>query len=139
MTAPNHDDLVKLGFNAVLGGRLSDMRDRTGLSRSGMARLIGVDPEALRDYELLRRTMNLNTAVAVGGWFWAAERAIHGEDDPIDFTELIPAAGAAMHFQVPVEALEDYCDANAIDYEFLGVLGVFVYRNQVPALVAHAR
>lgn len=139
MTTPNHDDLVKLGFNAVLGGLLSDLRDRTGLSRSGMARLIGVDPEALRDYELLRRTMNLDTAVRVGGWLWSAERAIQGEDDPINFNELIPAAGAAMHFQVPVDDLEEYCDKNKIDYEYLGVLGVFVYRNQVPALVAHAR
>jgi DNA-binding XRE family transcriptional regulator len=139
MTAPTHDDLVKIGFNAVLGGKLSSMRDVTGLSRSGMARLIGVDSEALRDYELLRRTMNLETAIRVGEWFWAAQRVAADTADPVDFDELIPAAGAAMHFQVPVDKLEEHCDDNNIAYEFLGVLGVFVYRNQIPALTANAR
>src|SRR3990172_7946375 len=120
MTTPNHDDLVKLGFNAVLGGLLSDMRDRTGLSRSGMARLIGVDPEALRDYELLRRTMNLDTAIRVGERFWAARRVITDVADPVEFSELIPAAGAAMHFQVPVEGLEEDCDNRRVGAEYLG-------------------
>lgn len=136
MTTPNHDDLVKLGFKAVLDGLLSEMRDRTGLSRSGMARLIGVDGEALRDYELLRRTMNLETAVRVGEWFWAARRVMDHDGEPIDFTALIPGAGAAMHFLVPLERLEAHCKERKIDYEYLGVLGLFVYRDQVPALAS---
>lgn len=136
MTTHDHDNLVKLGFNAVLGGQLSELRDQTGLSRSGMARLIGVDSEALRDYELLRRTMNLETAKRVGEWFKQARRAMVFEGEPVDFTALIPGAGAAMHFQVPLNALESHCDDKAIDYEDLGALGIFVYRDQVPALVA---
>lgn len=136
MTIPTQDDLVKLGFNAVLGGLLSEMREQTGLSRSGMARLIGVDSEALRDYELLRRTMNLDTAVRVGEWFWAARQVIDNGGEPIDFSLFIPAAGASMHLQVKVDELEKHCDENKIEYEYLGVLGSFVYRDQIRALVA---
>jgi transcriptional regulator with XRE-family HTH domain len=136
MTTPDHDDLVKLGFNAVLGGRLSELRDQTGLSRTGMARLIGVDSEALRDYELLRRTMNLETARRVGEWFGAAKRATVYDGEPVDFTTLIPGAGAAMHFQVPLHELRQHCRDNDIDFWDLDALGLFVYRDQVPALIA---
>lgn len=136
MTIPTRDDLVKLGLNAVLHGQLSDMRKVTGLSRSGMADLIGVTAEALREWEALRRMMTLTTALRVGEWFWAAERVIDNAGDPIDFTILIPGSGASMLLNTRIEDLPAYLKWRNLDHEDLGVLGIFVYRDQIPVLVS---
>lgn len=134
MTIPTRDDLVKLGLNAAFHGQLSDMRKVTGLSRAGMADLIGVTSEALREWEALRRTMTLATALRVGEWFWAAEKVIDNAGDPIDFSLLIPGAGACMMLNVPADELREHLRYKGLDHEDLGVLGVFVYRDQIPAL-----
>lgn len=134
MTIPTRDDLVKLGLNAAFHGQLSEMRKVTGLSRAGMADLIGVTSEALREWEALRRTMTMATALRIGEWFWAAQKVIDNAGDPIDFSILMPGGGACMMFNVPAEGLLEYLKWKQIDHEDLGVLGVFVYRDQIPAL-----
>lgn len=134
MTIPTRDDLVKLGLNAVFHGQLSDMRKVTGLSRAGMADLIGVTSEALREWEALRRMMTIPTALRVGEWFWAAEKVIDNDGKPIDFRWLMPGSGACMMFNVPTEKLREYLEWKSLDFEDLGVLGIFVYRDQIPAL-----
>lgn len=134
MTTMTRDDLVKLGLNAVLDGRLSDMRTKTGLSRHGMARLIGVDPQALREWERLERMMTLVTAERVGRWFDQAEEAIDNGGIPIDFTQMIPASGAAMLLNIHESLLASKLAKDHLEFERFGVLGLFVYRDQIPAL-----
>lgn len=134
MTIPTRDDLVKLGLNAAFHGQLSEMRKVTGLSRAGMAGLIGVTSEALREWEALRRTMTMETALRIGEWFWAAEKIIDNAGDPIDFSILMPGGGACMMFNVKADELKKYLEWQHVDFEDLGVLGIFVYRDQIPAL-----
>lgn len=133
MTVPEHDELVKLGYQAVLKGGLSDLREKTHLTRNAQARLIGVDAEALRDWENLHRSMNVNTALRVGEWFWGAQKALEDpQSQTLNFDDLIPASAAAQYLSIATEKLE--AEIHGLAHENLGVLGFFVYRTQIPKL-----
>lgn len=133
MTDHHVSDLVKLGFDAILHGHLAGMRATTGLSKSGMARLIGIDPDAMSHYEECRRTMNHVTALRIGEWFWSARHLLAEEPD-FPFGDMIPGPGAAMLMGVNIADLEGVLKQRGMEYEDLGILGLFVYRDQIPSL-----
>jgi DNA-binding XRE family transcriptional regulator len=134
MSNPTSGDLAKLGYRVVMSGELGDLRRKVGISRNAQARLIGVDEDSLPKWESLRRAMNIETAVRIGEWFWAAERAIE-DIEPIDFTRLIPAARAAQHFGIRAEEVDKVIKQRNLRHESLGVLGLFIYRSEFTARV----
>lgn len=121
--------LAEAGYAAVLGGDLARMRDKLSMTRNAQARLIGVEGESLRRWESLERGMNVDTAIRVGEWLWAAERALATVPDQA-YLKLLPISKAARQSGIPVEELEAACDRNEYKFERLGVLGTFIYRHQ---------
>lgn len=121
--------LAEAGYAAVLGGDLARMRDKLSMTRNAQARLIGVEGESLRRWEALERGMNVDTAIRVGEWLWAAERALATMPDQA-YLQLMPISKAARQAGVSIEELEAACDRAEYKYERLGVLGTFIYRHQ---------
>lgn len=122
--------LAKAGYCAVLGGDLARMREKLVMTRNAQARLIGIEGESLRRYEAMERGMNIDTAIMVGEWVWAAEKAL-STVDPKSFPDLIPISRAARHSGIPASELEAACDQGKYRCEHLGVLGTFVYRGDI--------
>jgi DNA-binding XRE family transcriptional regulator len=135
MAQPTRDDLLKLGFNVTLEGDLARLRQKVGLTRNAMARLIGVDAEGLREWEALRRAMTLETALRIGEWFWWAEEALSElSDSGVNVRALVPASVAAQHLGVTTEDLENGAHMGNRRHEVLGVLGTFLYRADFPKM-----
>lgn len=122
-------ELAKAGYNAVLGGELSAMRNKLSMTRNAQARLIGVEGESLRQWEALERGMNIDTAIRVGEWMWGANRALESVTGDA-YQELIPISRAARQSGIPVDELEAACDRHEYRHERLGVLGTFLYKEQ---------
>lgn len=127
---PTARKLAEAGYAAVLGGDLARLRDKLTMTRNAQARLIGVEGESLRRWESLERGMNIDTAIRVGEWLWGAEKALKSLPD-LAYQELIPISSAARKKGIPAEDLEAACDRGEFPCERLGVLGTFVYRDQV--------
>lgn len=125
MTSPTESDLVKLGYDVVISGELAELRTNVRLTRNAQARLMGVDGENLRRWESLDRGMNIETALRVGEWFWAAKTALNSAHN-IDFDDVIPASKAAQYLGVSANEVGDYAKSHDMPYEDLGVLGVFI-------------
>ena len=121
--------LAEAGYAAVLGGDLARMREKLSMTRNAQARLIGVEGESLRRWESLERGMNVDTAIRVGEWLWAAKRALETVPDQA-YLKLLPISKAARQSGIAVEELEAACDRNEYKHERLGVLGTFIYRHQ---------
>jgi len=144
MAQPTRDDLVKLGFFVTLEGDLAQLRKKVGLTRSAQARLMGVDAEALREWESLGRAMTLDSAKRVGEWFhWAQEALGELSDTGVDVSDLVPASSAAQHLGVRTEELEAEADGEAHAaqhrHAVLGVLGTFLYRDDIKSLRKNTR
>lgn len=134
MTNPTEADLVKLGYRVVLGGELAQVRDTTHISRNAQAKLIGVDPESLRKWEELDRAMNIETALRIGEWFWAAKKLIEQlsvSDPGLSFDKLVPISRAAQFMGIGQVELERLAEGGKVKSETLGVLGTFVYRTEI--------
>lgn len=132
MSNPDGDDLAKLGYMVVVGGDLERLREKCGMSRSAQAELIGVDAEGLREWEGMRRAMNLVTAIRIGEWYRWAEAALKEADD-LDMDALVPAARAAQFLGVHRDELVDtFISEHKLRHEHLGVLGTFVYKSEIP-------
>jgi len=139
MAQPTRDDLVKLGFYVTLEGDLAQLRKKVGLTRNAQARLIGVDSEALRQWEGLGKAMTLDSAKRIGEWFhWAEEALEELSELGVNVSDLVPASTAAQHLGVRTEDLEAEADGEAHmaqhRHAVLGVLGTFLYRSDIPSL-----
>lgn len=135
MTNPTRADLIQLGLTATLSGDLRRLREKVHLSRNAQAHLMEVTPDALKRWEEAEQGMNRASALRVGEWYWAAERAI---DDAvsggIDLDQLVPLATAAQHLAMPAEEILKKCQTRDLRCEDLGVLGVYIYRSYIPSL-----
>lgn len=134
MTNPSKSDLVKLGYRVVLNGELAALRDTVRLSRNAQAKLMEVDPESLGKWENLDRAMNIESALRIGEWFWAARTVIEqmAENDPhLSFDDLLPASRAAQYMGVGQADLEELAMRRKVESEDLGVLGTFIYRSEI--------
>lgn len=131
MTQDTEVDLAKLGYRVVLGGELAALRDRLRMTRNAQARLIGVEGESLRKWEMLDRAMNIETALRVGEWWWGAQGVIEEVDGDVDFDKLIPISRAAQYMGIGQTDLETMASNKEVKAEQLGVLGTFIYRTEM--------
>lgn len=130
MTSPTESDLVKLGYDVVISGELARFRDSVRLSRNAVANLIGVQGENLALWETLRRGMNIDTALLIGEWFWAANRALE-EVKGMDFDMFIHDSKAAQYLGIQASLVGHFAKEQGMYCEDLGVLGVFVHRKSL--------
>jgi transcriptional regulator with XRE-family HTH domain len=128
MTNPTASDLAKAGYAAVLGGELSRLRTKLGMSRNAQAVLMGVEGESLRRWESAERGMNIGTAIRIGEWLWGAKRAMESLN-PDAYLELVPVSSVARQYGIAEKDLEAECDRGEHRHERLGVLGLFIYRS----------
>lgn len=131
MTQDTEVDLAKLGYRVVLGGELAALRDKLRMTRNAQARLIGVEGESLRKWEMLDRAMNVDSAIRVGEWWWGAQGVIEEIEGDVDFDKLIPISRAAQYMGVAQADLEKEVSRKLVKGEELGVLGTFVYRSEM--------
>jgi DNA-binding XRE family transcriptional regulator len=131
MANETEHELVLLGYEVVLFGRLAELRKKVHLSRNAMSGLIGVDPESLTKWERLERAMNIDTALRIGEWFWAAEKTLNDVETKVDFDKMVPVSKAAQFLGMPQSDVEQAINAGQIQAERLGELGTFVYRSEV--------
>lgn len=90
-----------------------------------------MDAAALHKWETLQRSMNIDTQFRIGSWMNAAAETIALRNP--DFSALVPAPLAAMYLCIPEEEVWSYVAQNFIAHEDLGVLGLFVYKSEIPA------
>lgn len=130
MTSPTEADLVKLGYDVVISGELARLRDHVRLTRNAVANLIGVQGEHLAMWEDLRRGMNIDTALLIGEWFWGAQRVLESVPG-MRFDLFIHASKAAQYLGVPATDVGLVAHSRGMDFEDLGVLGVFIYQGSL--------
>lgn len=130
MSSPTEADLVQLGYDVIISGDLAALRSAVRLSRNAVANLIGVKGANLRMWEDLRRGMNIDTALLIGEWYWAAKNCL--EQTPgIDFDVFIHDTRAAQYLCVPASLAGSVAQAKGMRVEDLGVLGVFIHREDL--------
>lgn len=139
MTNPTRAELIRLGQLSILNGDLRRLRDKVGLSRNAQAHLIDVTPDALKRWEAGEQGMNAQSALRVGEWFWAAQRAIEdAEAHGVDLGELVPLSTASQYLAMSAEEVLEKCQTGDLRCEDLGELGRFIYRAHIPRLDPHA-
>lgn len=123
------------GRELVLKGRLEDLRDRLGLTRSAMAQLLGMSPVTYTKCE--RRpdyagSMWSNTAERLGRFSWLARIQLEQlETEGVDLAQLMPLPVVATMSGIPQEVLMKWHREGAIATEDLGILGLWIYREDL--------
>jgi len=128
-------DVVALGMRVVFDGNLQEMRRDLNMSRTGMAALIGVSPESLRKWESGKQGMKLSTAIKVAKWWLDAQEALDKLPEDTNLSDLVPMVAVVAHLGVSQQRVKAWCDKGEMRYEDLGVLGYFIYRDEVPGIV----
>lgn len=135
MSNPTRAELAQLGILSTMNGTLRQLRDRVQLSRNAQAHLMDVTPDALRRWEDGEQGMNHASALKVGEWVWAAQRALDdAEAHHITLSELVPLSTASQYLSLSAEEILEKCQTGVLRCEELGVLGTFVYRSYIPRL-----
>jgi DNA-binding XRE family transcriptional regulator len=121
------------GRRLVLNGQLEDLRDKLGLTRSGMAELLNMSPmtytKCERDSEHAGN-MSRATAERLGRFSWLAEmQLLQLQDEGIDLAQLIPLPIVASTYGLPQEVLMSWHRTGVISAEDLGILGLWIYRQ----------
>lgn len=122
------------GRDIVLYGRLQDLRDRLGLTMSAMATLLSMSPityKACEDPQYAGR-LNRSTAERLGRYYWLIHRQLDLlAEDSISLDDLLPMSVVARTSGLPQEVLMRWHRDGVIATEDLGVLGLWVYRDDL--------
>lgn len=122
------------GRNAVLNGHLQDLRKKIGLTRSAMAELLSMSPVTYSRCELpsYAGVMWKTTAERLGRFVWLAEQQVAElEDDGLKLDDLIPLPVIATLAGLPQELLMKWHRDGVIACEDLGILGLWVHREDL--------
>lgn len=132
-TASEHTDA---GRQLIVDGGLLRLREQLGLTRLAMADLLQMSPVTYNRCEdnapEMKRMWN-STAERLGRFAYLAARTMQVlTEDGIGFTNLIPLHLAAMGLGLPQDQILTWIRAETIDFEDLGVLGIWLYREDLP-------
>lgn len=139
MTAPPGEfELRRLGYEVTVSGDLAALRAKTRLTTNTMARMLGLNIGALTGYEALTRAMSKDVALRIGEWYWGATTALRDAlANGVPVHTMIPAAQAAQYLNMKLEDLEAACQFGTQRAESLGVMGWYLYAEDLPGLTAH--
>lgn len=130
-------ELRRLGVQVAVSGDLARFRAKTRLTKNTMAHLLGVSIGALSAYERADRAITKDVALRIGEWYWGACLALKDAlDSGIPVHAMIPIPQAAQHLNVPVEEVVQRCGNGSLRCESLGVMGFYVYAEDLPGPVA---
>lgn len=127
---------AELGREIVLSGQLGQLRAVLGLSHSAMAELLNTSNSVYKTWETNPpHRMWGSTAARIGRFYVNAQRQVtdlHDHDIPID--DLMPLFAAASALGVAQELLLKYYRENRFHAEDLGILGLWVYRDELQSI-----
>lgn len=127
------DEMAKLGREVVYNGQLAELRAVLSLSHSAMAELLRTSNSVYKTWELdPPHRMWSSTAARIGRFFTSANRQLadlRDHDIPID--DLMPLFAAASALGVAQEVLLKHYREGAFHAEDLGLLGMWVYRDEL--------
>ncbi len=132
---PQAADLVRLGQQATAMGDLDTLRQSVGITRNTMANLIPVAADALRKWENGEQAISVASAEKVGEWLWGVRGVLADiRADGIDIQDWVPMSAAAKYLSLSQGDVQEKCDKGQMRCLSLGVLGIWVAREDVPAL-----
>ncbi len=132
--AVRNDD-IELGRAVASDGRLATLRGRLGLSRQAVAELLHTSTLVYTSWE--KRAVRLwpQTAERVGRFYRIASEELQLlEDDGITLSKLMPLYLAASTIGVPQELLLQWYREGKFDAVDLGILGLWVHRDDLAEL-----
>lgn len=122
------------GREVVLYGRLQYLRDRLGLTKSAMATLMSLSPQTYTKCEdpgYAGKMWN-STAERVGRYYWLIHLQLDQlELDGVELDQLLPLPVVAQYSGMPQEILMKWYRDGVIAAEDLGVLGLWIYRDDL--------
>jgi DNA-binding XRE family transcriptional regulator len=137
LTRVSAEELRRLGVQVTVSGDLARFRAKTRLTKNTMAHLLGVSIGALSAYEKAERAITKDVALRIGEWYWGACLALKDAlSSGIPVHTMIPIAQAAQHLNIPVDEVFERCRAGILRCESLGVMGHYVYADDLPGPVA---
>lgn len=127
------DALVQLGRDVVNDGRLQALRETLGLTRNAIADLLYTTPTTYASWESDKPVrMWPQTAERVGRFFThASAQLVSLREHDIKIDELMPLFQAASKIGVPQELLLKRYREGLFHAEDLGMLGLWVYRDEI--------
>ena len=127
---------VRLGREIVAQGKLQSLREQLHLTRSAMAELLHTSVFTYSSWESKPHTQIWPTTASRIGRFY--ESAVHQlqllAEDGISMEELVPLHIAASTLGVPQELLFKWCREEKLETADLGVLGLWIYRDNIDYL-----
>lgn len=124
-----------VGRETVMYGQLATLRDKLGLSRSGMAEILMMSPvtyNRCEDDPSSAGKMWRSTAERLGRFVWLAEQTLDRlRDDGIDLTQLMHLPIVATTYGLPQEVLLHWYRSGVIEAEDLGILGLWVHKGDL--------
>lgn len=134
---PSARELRRLGIMATASGDLAKLRAKTLLTKNTMARMLDISIGALSAYEKGDRAMTKDVALRVGEWYWGAIVALQDTlACGIPFQAMIPSAQAAQYLNQTLDVVEERCARGELRNESLGVMGIYVYAEELPGYTA---
>lgn len=130
-------ELAVLGRSIVAQGLLRPMREGLGLTRTAMANLIGTNPVTYATWEERHDCVDIwdTTAIRVARFYRLTMRQMDMLlDDGIEVGDLIPLTGLASRLGVSQAFLLKRYREHAFEAEDLGILGLWVYKVEVPRI-----
>lgn len=128
--------MAELGREVVHNGQLAQLRATLGLSHSAMAELLNTSNSVYKTWETEPpHRMWGSTAARIGRFYSHAMRQLEdlqAHDIPIQ--DLMPLFAVASALGVAQELLLKYYRAEQFHAEDLGMLGIWVYKDDVKVL-----
>jgi len=130
-------ELAVLGRSIVAQGLLQPLRENLGLTRTAMANLIGTNPVTYATWEERRGAIDIwdVTAVRVARFYRLTMRQMDFlTESEVAVDELIPLTALASRLGVSQAYLLKRYRENAYEAEDLGILGLWVYKIDIPRI-----
>lgn len=130
------EDDIELGRAVAADGRLAQLRSRLGLSKQAMAELLHTSTIVYASWEARAVRLWPSTAGRVGRFYRFASKELDIlEDDGIKVSELMPLYLVASSIGVPQELLLSWYRNGDFDAVDLGILGLWVHRDDLAEIL----
>lgn len=134
---PSEQELRRLGIQVTVSGDLAALRAKMLLTKNAMARQVGISIGALTAYENALRGISPEVGLRIGEWYWGAITALQDAiAEGIPVHTMIPSCQAAQYLHTPHPDVEEMCADGRLRCELLGVLGYYVYADELPGKTA---
>ena len=136
MTLPDQEEAVALGRAVVADGRLRQLRERLGITRSAMAEMLYTNAVTYKDWEAMPE-VNLRPATAnrVGRFYYIANLELELlHESGFSPEDLVPFHVVATQLGVPQELLLQWYRDGKVPAVEAGILGLWVVRSDLPTL-----